>query len=416
VTAHDETVPAPPPAPGTVPPEPAAPAPGPATVDTSTGKAHGLDKCPRCGSTEIGPRAGTAELVCHYCRHQWGEAEIDDHVGFATPVAELRGRTIGSGAGSIVADAADVLTLKCTACGAEVVVNTQESLQARCHWCRHTLSVNDQLPNGAVPDGILPFAVTREDAIARISEFVKKRKFFAHPKFVAEFRPTEVVGVYLPYLVIDFNGRTDLTGAGEIKTGSRRVKRGDNEVTLYDADVYELGRSFDLQVDDLVLEASGDRADIDMFGNTNNVINAVQPFDVKEAVAYNAHYLRGFTSEKRDLDVEALVPRAAEAAMSIARTQAEATIKPYDRGVRWKTETLEVRGSRWVSVYLPVWLYGYYQERGGPGDGLLHYVAVNGRTGETMGSVPVRQKRLVGVSATITAVGTVVGGIAALFL
>ena len=66
-----------------------------------------------------------------------------------------------------------------------------------------------------------------------------------------------------------------------------------------------------------------------------------------------------------------------------------------------------------MSVYLPVWLYSYHQERG-DGEGLLHYVAVNGRTGETMGSVPVRQKRLVAVSATITVVGTVVGGLAAL--
>lgn len=407
MTAHDEPVASAPP----------APAPVPTTVDTSNGKVDGLDKCPRCGSTEIGQRAGTAELVCHFCRHQWGEQEIDAAFGFATPIADLRGRTVGSGAGAISADAADVVTLMCTACGAEVVVNTQESTQARCHWCRHTLGLNTQQPNGAVPDGILPFAVSREDAVARVSEFVKKRKFFAHPKFVAEFAPTEVVGVYLPYLVIDVNGRSELSGTGEIETGSRTVGSGDDKKTVYDADVYEIGRAFDLQVDDLVLEASGDRAEVNMLGdNTNNVINAVQPFDVKAAVAYNAHYLRGFTSEKRDLDVDALVSRAAGAALSIARAQAEQMITSYDRGVRWEKEHFDVQGSRWVSVYLPVWLYGYYQERGVAGEGLLHYVAVNGRTGETMGSVPVRHKRLLGVSAVITAVGTVIGGFAALFL
>ncbi|MES2570350.1 MAG: hypothetical protein V4710_09905, partial [Verrucomicrobiota bacterium] len=48
---------------------------------------------------------------------------------------------------------ADVMvTLKCGGCGAEVVVNTAEQMGARCHWCRHVLTVNEQIPNGAVPD------------------------------------------------------------------------------------------------------------------------------------------------------------------------------------------------------------------------------------------------------------------------
>ena len=55
----------------------------------------------------------------------------------------------------------------------------------------------------------------------------------------------------------------------------------------------------------------------------------------------------------------------------------------YDRGVRWEEESLDVHGTRWVATYLPVWLYSYQQ----PGSGMLHYIAVNGRTGETMGSV-----------------------------
>jgi hypothetical protein len=43
-----------------------------------------------------------------------------------------------------------------------------------------------------------------------------------------------------------------------------------------------------------------------------------------------------------------------------------------------------------VAMYLPVWLYSYQQ----PGSGMLHYIAVNGRTGETMGSIPIQQWKL----------------------
>jgi hypothetical protein len=58
-------------------------------------------------------------------------------------------------------------------------------------------------------------------------------------------------------------------------------------------------------------------------------------------------------------------------------------------------------------MYLPVWLYSY-QEPGGKGS-MLHYIAVNGRTGETMGSVPVQQWKLLLAALTV---GTIVEGIA----
>ncbi|WP_278259288.1 hypothetical protein [Nocardioides convexus] len=61
----------------------------------------------------------------------------------------------------------------------------------------------------------------------------------------------------------------------------------------------------------------------------------------------------------------------------------------FDRGVRWEQEKVDVGGSRWVSMYLPVWLYSYRQES----NGMLHYIAVNARTGETMGSIPVSQPK-----------------------
>ena len=65
--------------------------------------------------------------------------------------------------------------------------------------------------------------------------------------------------------------------------------------------------------------------------------------------------------------------------------------------------------TRWVSMYLPVWLYSYYQED----SKMLHYIAVNARTGETMGSIPVSQWRLVLAAMTV---GTFLEGIAGAIL
>ncbi len=104
--------------------------------------------------------------------------------------------------------------------------------------------------------------------------------------------------------------------------------------------------------------------------------------------------------------MEQLQPRLADQLLSIARAQVETSVNRYDRGVRWEQEGLDVHGTRWVAMYLPVWLYSYHQPDGG--GGMLHYIAVNGRTGETMGSVPVQQWKLLLAALTV---GTFLEGI-----
>jgi hypothetical protein len=295
------------------------------------------------------------------------------------------------------------MTFKCSGCGAEVAVNTQNAMTARCHWCRHVFGVNEQVANGAVPDAILPFHIRKDDAVERIREFVAKRRLFALKAFKEQFTPENVVPVYLPYVIVDANASADVAGQGEIET--RRYTS--NKKTYYDANVYQVERHVDFTVDDLPLESSAERGNLDTRNNTNNIINTILPFDTKNAVKWNASYLVGITSEKRDRDVEQLRPHMEDQLLSIARAEVESSVRRYDRGVRWEQERLDVHGTRWVSMYLPVWLYSYHQP--GRNGGMLHYLAVNGRTGETMGSVPVQLWKLLTAALTV---GTFLEGIA----
>ena len=381
-------------------------------IDTrNTNLDDGLNRCPKCGSTDIQLRPSAGMLICLFCRHEWAEARLDETIQNGD-LTTLKGTTIGSGAADIDT-AADVLTtMKCTGCGAEVVVNTAEEMSARCHWCRHVLTVNEQIPNGAVPDAVLPFKITHDEAVKLIDEFAGKRKLFADRAFAREFEPVNVVGVYMPYMVVDSNASADVSGQGEIQTRKYKRKSGDNETTVYDADRYEVRRHIDFTVDDLTVESSAARANFDSSANTNNIINTILPFDTENAVKWNASYLTGFTSEKRDQDVDHLVPEVEDQLLSIARSQIEPSVKRFDRGVRWERERLEVHGTRWVSMYLPVWLYSHYHEV--KGKGMVHYIAVNGRTGEVMGSVPVSHRRL--LAAAVAAGGVIDAGVIALMV
>ena len=382
--------------------------PDPVAIDTSAAELKdGLNHCPKCSATDIRHKPGTDLLICAYCRHEWQGQRVEEQFGFGAGHDQLEGTIVASGARDIANDATALRTFKCSGCGAEVTLNTQSEMTARCHWCRHVFGVNEQVANGAVPDAVLPFHIKKDDAVERIRQFVGKRKFFALKAFKEEFTPENVIAVYLPYMIVDGRASADVAGKGEIETRRYTRGSGNDKKTYYDADVYQVDRHVDFTVDDLPLESSRERGNLDSRVNTNNIINTILPFDTKNAVKWNASYLRGCSSEKRDLDVAHLEPQLVDKLLSIARAQVEASVGRYDRGVRWEREGLDVHGSRWVSMYLPVWLYSYQQPGGS--SGLLHYIAVNGRTGETMGSVPVQQWKLILAALTV---GTFLEGIA----
>ncbi len=383
-------------------------APDPAAIDTASAELRdGVNRCPKCGATDVRHKIGSDLLVCQFCRNEWQAERVEDAFGLGDGIAELRGTVVASGARDIEADSSALVSFKCSGCGAQVTVNTGHAMTARCHWCRHVFGINEQVPNGAVPDAVLPFHIRKEDAVARIRQFVHKRRLFALKEFKEQFTPENVTGVYLPYMIVDGNASADVSGKGEIETRRYTRGSGNNKTTYYDADVYQVGRHVDFTVDDLPLESSSERGNLDARVNTNNIINTILPFDTKNAVKWNASYLVGHSSEKRDRNVDNLHPLLEDQLLSIARSQVLDSVKRYDRGVRWEQEALDVHGTRWVSMYLPVWLYSYHQP--GRNGGLLHYIAVNGRTGETMGSIPVQQWKLLLAALTV---GTFVEGIA----
>ena len=385
-------------------PSPPAPVPGPEVIELpDNGRTDAMIKCASCGGTDIRYVVEARSLVCANCRSRYNEARLEDQVDLTGGIRELKGTSVAHSSQDLTEQ--NTATLKCSGCGAEVVIDVHETVQVRCHWCRNYLSPNSRISNGASPDAVAPFLVLQHDAVEIIREFVERRKFYAHPRFKREFAPENVVGVYLPYFVFDGRAHADLTGQAEVQTGSWTEKHGDSFKTYYSADVYDVTRSFDMSVDDLLLESNRGHGNMTAPSQTNYIINAILPFNVKDALRYNPNYLRGFTSERRDVNVSEMDHIVQDHLLSIARSKGDGMADQYDRGVRWDTEHVDLQGSRWVTVYLPVWLYSYYQSE----LGLKHFVAVNGQNGRVMGSVPVNKAMLFLVTFLIFIVGSIIG-------
>lgn len=371
-------------------------------IKTDTGAKDGQNKCPKCGATDISLNSKTGKLRCNFCRHQFEPEKLET---MEKDISKLEGEVLGSGATDIIADVKDILTFKCSSCGAEVVIDTSSQASARCHWCRNTLSVNQQIPNGAIPDTVLPFKVSKADAKKEIETFVGKRKFYAHPEFRKEFTTDNIMGVYLPYMIVDANTHISLTGQGEHEVNRYTEKIGDRTITYYDADLYDVERDFDLTIEGLTIESSKDKLDTNSSNRTNNIINSIMPFDTENCVKWDANYIKGYTSEKRDTNVDDLKGIVEAQSKDIARFAANETLEDYDRGVRWDNENLKLKGQQWKAAYLPIWLYSYQEEK--KDKKLLHYVAVNARTKKTMGSVPIHMPKLLLVSFFVELAGLI---------
>ena len=209
----------------------------PTIIQTDVGAKDGQNKCPKCGATDIITNTNTGKLRCTFCRHEFEPEKIS---GMVDDISKLQGQVIASGAQDIIADTNDVVTFKCSSCGAEVVVDTASVPQARCHWCRNILSVNQQIPNGSIPDVVLPFNINRDAAKLEIEKFVGRRKFFAHPKFREEFTTNNIMGVYFPYMLVDVNAHAKFVGKGEHQTRQYYSGSDNDQKLYYDADLYEI--------------------------------------------------------------------------------------------------------------------------------------------------------------------------------
>jgi membrane protease subunit (stomatin/prohibitin family) len=90
-------------------------APDPVAIDTSASELKdGLNRCPKCGATDIRPRpAPTSWSACTAVTN--GMARVEEEFGLGEAIDQLRGTVIASGARDIDADTSAMMTFKCTA-------------------------------------------------------------------------------------------------------------------------------------------------------------------------------------------------------------------------------------------------------------------------------------------------------------
>jgi uncharacterized Zn finger protein (UPF0148 family) len=354
-------------------------------------------QCPACtGPLHFDPVTG--KLVCDYCASSYTVSEIealyaakDESAAQAAQASEAQ--TGPEGSPWSEAEAAGLKVYNCPSCGAELIYD-QTTAATSCPYCGNPTIVPGELSGALRPDWVIPFKLTKEQAIAALKAHYRKKPLL--PKlFSAQNHLEEIKGVYAPFWLYDGDTQGSATFHA---TKVRHWTEGRYDVT--ETSHYECYRSGALSFQRIPVDGSTKMPDEHM--------DAIEPYDFRELQPFSTAYLPGYIADKYDVDAQAAEDRARTRAEGSTVGAMQATVTGYASVTR---ERADIRYRRTALHYalLPVWLLSTQW------NGKNYLFSVNGQTGKLVGDLPIsRPKQLAwffGTFAVVTALAALVFGV-----
>ncbi len=152
-------------------------------------------QCPNC----TGPLrfvGASGMLECDYCGARYSVAEI----GGARREKEENAAAAWDASGlsdDWGADAGALRAYICPSCGAELLCDGV-TVVASCPYCGNPTVVPGKLSGALKPDFVIPFKLSREDAVSALKKHCRGKPFLPR-SFTAENHVQKIQGVYVPF-------------------------------------------------------------------------------------------------------------------------------------------------------------------------------------------------------------------------
>lgn len=329
-------------------------------------------KCPNCdGGLVFDPES--QKFQCEYCLSSFAEEEL-----------KKAGKA---------AEEEKMVLYTCPSCGAEIVAD-ETTAATFCYYCHNPVVLSGRLEGEFKPDKVIPFAISKEQAVEGFLKWTGKKKFIPNA-FFAKAQIEKISGVYFPYWIADADIETDLSAHA---TKIRMWRTGDVEYT--ETRHYQVQREGNVTFKGILRRA--------LRKQTGDWVEAIHPFDLNAAKPFNEAYLLGFQAEKRNIEKAELEPEIRQESEQNARNMIRSSVTEYTT-VRPNSLTANVKQMKWYYTLLPVWIVTY-RNRGDK----VYYYAMNGQTGAVNGALPLDNKKIGILFACITlAAGlfTLLGGL-----
>lgn len=367
-------------------------------------------QCPACtGPLHYSAKSG--KLACDYCGSSFDVAEIEalyarkeaeaaaakqaaDAKAEAAQAAKAEAAEAAAASGGWDtsdlsrdwgAEADGLRVYSCPSCGAELICDRSTAATA-CPYCGNPAIVPGQFSGALRPDYILPFRLSKDDAVQALRAHYKGKPFLPR-SFTSANHIEQIQGVYVPFWLFDGGAE----GAASYRASNTNVyETGDYEIT--ETRHYHVVRAGSLAFEKIPVDASSKMPDDHM--------DSIEPFDYAQLRPFSTAYLPGYLADKYDVTIDDSRDRADTRCRETLAQALRDTVTGYGACVT-EREDIALRRGKVHYALLPVWMLSTKWR------GQDFLFAMNGQTGKLVGDLPTDRGRFWGMFAAIAAPLTV---------
>ena len=348
-------------------------------------------QCPACtGPLHYSAKSG--KLECDYCGSSFDVAEIEalyarkeaeaaaakqaaDAKAEAAQAAKAEAAEAAAASGGWDtsdlsrdwgAEADGLRVYSCPSCGAELICD-QSTAATACPYCGNPAIVPGQFSGALRPDYILPFRLSKDDAVQALRAHYKGKPFLPR-SFTSANHIEQIQGVYVPFWLFDGGAE----GAASYRASNTNVfETGDYEIT--ETRHYHVVRAGSLAFEKIPVDASSKMPDDHM--------DSIEPFDYAQLRPFSTAYLPGYLADKYDVTIDDSRDRADTRCRETLAQALRDTVTGYGACVT-EREDIALRRGKVHYALLPVWMLSTKWR------GQDFLFAMNGQTGKLVGDLP----------------------------
>lgn len=251
----------------------------------------------------------------------------------------------------------DAEIYSCTACGAELMINNVEA-STFCAYCGQPTIVFSRVSKCRRPEYIIPFEVTKEEALRRIREKINKGFFV--PKEIKNFKVEMLRGIYIPFWLYDVDYKDRMVIRGDVGSGK-------NKHTYY------FYRKAACHLKNLTLDASK------RFNDESS--ERLEPYYLNNSIPFQPEILSGFYADCGDDERGKMDKLAIDRTRMLFENEVFTTVKADNKKITYSSPQYQIKKKPDYAL-LPAWFLVFREQQ------TFYTIMVNGQTGKVIGAVP----------------------------
>lgn len=326
--------------------------------------------CVQCGAYLV-YIPGVNSIRCEYCNHEQAIENSLEQVGapeYDFEEALQKYKHVSSTSLSL-----DSKEIQCSGCGAVSLVSDHS---IRCPFCGSPIIVelHDSISRVS-PESLLPFSIDKSAAQSSFLHWLKTR-WFAPNDLYNRAQKDGMDGIYLPFWTYDTKTFTQYRGEKGVyyeedesnfsANGNRQARRV-KKIRWFPA-----SGKINLNFDDVLVCASQ--------SIPHELIDPLEPWDLKSLQPFNSKYLSGFITERYKIGLKEGFEHAKEKIDRLIVEEIKREIGGDTQRIH--TKSVKYSGTTFKHILLPLWISSFrYRDK-------VFRILVNARNGEVSGERP----------------------------